>query len=147
MRTFIAISTVAAVVLLAHPAFAQDLPLGVWTGFGVRLAGNNQNRQPARLEIKKVPDPHVAWRGGSGELIAATFQIQNQNNQFELSSMALAEDRLTFSFTHPDQQETVSCVLIRDPKEGTYVGDCLSRRITLTPPKPAADSKPTAPAK
>ena len=48
---------------------AEDVPLGNWTGFAVRLNNNNnQNRQPRVLVVKKVPDPHVAWRGGSGPL-------------------------------------------------------------------------------
>ena len=129
---------------LPHPSFAEDMPLGVWTGFGIRVNGNNQNRQPFRLEIKKVVDPYVAWRGGSGELIAATLS-QNQN-QFELNAIALGDGRLTFSFTHPDRQESATCVLTREPKEGAYVGDCLERRMTLTPPAAApakpADTKP-----
>ena len=135
MRTLIVATTLTAVVALAQPSFAEDMALGVWTGFGVRFNGNNQNRQPFRLEIKKVPDPYVAWRGGSGELISATVQVQN--NQFDLSAIALGDGRLTFSFTHPDLAETVNCVLTREPKEGAYVGDCMERRVTLTPPAPA----------
>ena len=145
MRIPIVATIITVVLALPHPSFAEDVPLGVWTGFGIRLNGNNQNRQPFRLEIKKVPDRYVAWRGGSGELISATLG-QNQNNQFDLSAIALGDGRLTFSFTHPDRQETVTCVLTREPKEGAYVGDCLERRMTLTPPAPApakpADTKP-----
>jgi hypothetical protein len=88
-----------------------------------------------------VSDPHVTWRGGSGELISAVFQLQNANNRFELGSISLTADALSFSFSHPDRQEPVSCMLRLQPKEGTYVGECLNRRITLMPPPPPAPAK------
>jgi hypothetical protein len=139
MKTLAAVAILA--VLSVRPAWADDLPLGDWTGYGLALFGNNANRQPASLSIKRVSDPHVTWRGGSGELISAVFQLQNVNNRFELGSISLTADALSFSFSHPDRQEPVSCMLRLQPKEGTYVGECLNRRITLMPPPPPAPAK------
>jgi hypothetical protein len=148
MKIFAVVAIMAVLTAPARPAWADDLPLGDWTGFGLNLFGNNANRQPASLAIKKVPDPHVLWRGGSGELTSAVFQVQNVNNRFELGSISLTADALSFSFSHPDRQEPVSCMLRLQPKEGTYVGECLGRRITLMPPSPAppkpAEAKPAA---
>ena len=147
MRTLYTIGIAALVVASGRLIAADDLPLGTWSGFAIRLNGNNQNRQPASLVIKKVPDQHVTWRGGTGELISAVFTVQNQSNQREVSGLALADGRLSFSVTQPDQDETVNCVLTLQPKENTYIGDCMARRITLTPPAPEpikpADAKPS----
>lgn len=148
MRTLYAIAVVALVVASGQPIAADEVPLGTWSGFAVRLNGNNQNRQPASLVIKKIPDQHVIWRGGTGELTSAVFTVQNQNNQREVSGISLADGRLTFSITQPDQDETASCVLVLEPKDNVYVGECLARRVTLTPPAPPpvkpADAKPDA---
>ena len=147
----IATATITLLAALASPASAQDLPIGTWNGFSVPLAGNNQNRQPFRVIIQKVPDPYVAWRGGSGELLSAVLQVgNNQNNARELSRMSLSDGRLTFSYLDPEQGESQTCVLTLQPKEGTYVGDCVNRRATLNPPAPptpAAGAKPADPAK
>ena len=147
MRTLYTIGIAVLFVAFGRPVAAEEVPLGTWSGFALRLNGNNQNRQPASLVIKKVPDQHVIWRGGTGELISAVFTVQNQNNQREVSSIALTDGRLSFSVTQPDQDETVNCVLTLQPKDNTYVGECMARRITLTPPAPApvkpADDKPS----
>jgi hypothetical protein len=137
MRVFTAVTTVM-LVGAATATWADDVPLGTWNGFGVALSGNNTNRQPASLVVRKGPDPHVLWRGGTGELITAVFQVQNQNNQREIGNITLADGRLTFSFSDPNQGSTQTCTLLLQPKEGAYVGDCLNRRVTLTPPAPAA---------
>lgn len=143
MRTVHCIGIVAIVMVFAQSSAADEMPLGTWSGFAVRLDGNNQNRQPASLVVKKVPDRSVIWRGGTGELTSAVFFVQNQNNQREVSGIALADGRLTFSITQSDQDETVNCVLTLQPKDNVYVGDCLARRITLAPPVAApADAKP-----
>ena len=74
----------------------------------------------------------------------AVRQNANQNNQREVSDASLADGRLTFSFLPPDADDTATCVFTLQPKENTYVGDCVNRRITLTPPAPArpTDAKP-----
>ena len=132
-------TAVAIVMLIGAPTatWADDIPLGTWSGFGMPLNGN-PNRQAASLVVRKGPDPHLVWRGGTGELITAVFQVQNQNNQREVGSITLSDGRLTFSFSDPNQGDTQTCALTLQPREGTYVGDCLNRRITLTPPAPAA---------
>ena len=143
MKTVAAFALVVLLGTLTQPAWADDLMPGTWTGFAVRQNAN-QNRQPVQLIVKKVPDPYVAWRGGSGELLSVVFQIANQNNQREVSDASLADGRLTFSFLPPDADDTATCVFTLQPKENTYVGDCVNRRITLTPPAPArpTDAKP-----
>jgi hypothetical protein len=149
MKILTTVVLVACVGVLARTAWAEDLPLGTWTGTALRMRGDNPNRQPVQLIVKKAPDPHVLWRGGSGELISVVFQLGNANNQREVGQIALAAGRLTFSFTQPDTGDLVNCVLALEVKENAYVGDCgagLDRRITLVPPPPAvakpADAKP-----
>src|SRR5688572_26016454 len=131
--------------VLPQSAAAQAVPLGNWSGFAVRLNSNNQNRQPRILVVKKVPDPHAAWRGGSGELVTISYGA-NQNNLNEIAAIALSDGRLTFSFTG-ESQTTVTCVLLYQQKDNNYVGDCAGEgreeRVTLNPPPPAA-TKPAA---
>lgn len=143
--------TVTVLVLVAlfagavpESVAAEDVPLGNWTGFAVRLNNNNQNRQPRVLVVKKVPDPHVAWRGGSGELVTIGFGA-NQNNLNEVNSIALSDGRLTFTFA--GEERPVTCVLLFQQKDNNYLGDCIGEnrewRVTLNPPPPAAP-KPAA---
>lgn len=153
MRIFVTVAVASVLGVFVQPVLADELPLGTWNGFGVRVNGAaNQNRQAAALIVKRVPDPHVLWRGGSGELTSVVFQIGNANNpngQREASSVSFGDGRLVFGFANADTGDTVTCALTRDAKEGTYVGDCLGgydRRLTLTPPPPAppkpAEQKP-----
>lgn len=140
MRICTALVIVAALAgALPQAALADEVPLGNWTGF--RQNPNNNNRQPRQLTVRKVPDPHVAWRGGSGELMSVSFG-QNQNNMNEVNAISLSDGRLTFSFSSEDQID-VRCVLLHQPKENTYVGTCTgnSGPVTLSPPAPA---KPAA---
>ena len=147
MRICDALVIVAAIAgALPASALADEVPLGNWNGFAIRLNRENNNRPPRILVVKKVPDPHVAWRGGSGELTTVSFG-QNQNNLRELSAISLSNGRLTFSYQNPDTQSAVTCVLLYQPKENHYVGDCIGDgdwRVTLNPPPPAA-AKPAAP--
>lgn len=136
------VSTLIVAAALAaafpHEARADELPLGNWNGFAVRLNTGNQNRQPRVLVVRKVADPHVAWRGGSGELLSVSFG-QNQNNMNEVSAIALADGRLTF--TVPVGDQVLTCMLVHQPKENAYVGDCSGAndfRVTLNPPPPPA---------
>ena len=140
MRT-LTVLAICALVDGVRPAWADDVPLGTWPGFAIRTTGNNQNRQMAQLIVKKVPDPHILWRGGSAELTSVVFVLQNQ--QREVGSISLANGRLTFSFTTTEGEDT-TCALTLDPKEGAYVGECMARRLTLMPPPPAkpGDAKP-----
>lgn len=136
---------IAATLAVAFPgdARADDLPLGNWSGFAVRLNTANINRQPRVLAVRKVADPHVAWRGGSGELLSVSFG-QNQNNMNEVSAITLADGRLAFSVPAGDQ--VLSCLLLFQPKDNAYVGDCSGAndfRVTLNPPPPPA-AKPAA---
>lgn len=149
MRITCAIILGAAVAsAFPQPVRADEIPLGNWTGFAVRMNSENQNRQPRTLVVRKVPDPHVAWRGGGGELTSISFG-QNQNNLAEVSAIALSNGRLTFSY-NTESQNVVTCALVHQPKDNNYVGDCLGDgrdwRVTLNPPPPAAakpaDAKP-----
>ena len=123
-----------------RPAAADEVPLGNWNGFAIRLNANNQNRQPRVLVVKKVPDPHVAWRGGSGELVTIGFG-NNQNTLRGVNSIALSDGRLTFAFGGGDER-FVTCALVFQQKDNNYVGDCVGDerawRVTLNPPPPAA---------
>ena len=136
--------TVLVAGAVPRPASADDIALGNWTGFAVRLNNNNANRQPRVLVVKKVPDPHVAWRGGNGELLTIGFG-QNQNNLADVNTISLIDGRLTFSVTGDEQP--INCVLIFQQKDNNYLGDCIGDnrewRVTLNPPPPAAP-KPTA---
>ena len=154
MRIFTTLAATVFIGAFSRPALAEDLPVGNWTGFAVRMNANgNQNRQPVALAVRKAPDPHVAWRGGSGELTSLVFgnPANNAANAWEVSGVAFGDGRLTFTFTAPDPGERTDCALLLQPKEGTYVGDCLGggydRRVTLTPPapQPAADAVKPAP--
>jgi len=146
MRTFTTAAFLLAVIASSpQPAAADDLLIGNWTGFARRLDGNNQNRPPRTLIVRKVADPHVVWRGGSGELTSVSFG-PNQNNMAEVSSIALQNGRLTFSYTNPNTDAFATCDLRLEPKDGTYVGNCVGDgewRVTLTPPAPAP-AKPGA---
>jgi hypothetical protein len=133
---------------IAQPVSADDLPLGNWTGSARRLDGNNQNRPARILVVKKVADPHVLWRGGSGEMTSVSFGA-NQNTMAEVSSITLNDGRLIFTYTQSNLDSVAKCELVLQPKEGTYVGDCTGDgnwRVTLTPPAPApakpAEAKP-----
>src|SRR5688572_29000517 len=140
-RAFILTALIAGA--MPRPASADDIALGNWSGFAVRLNSNNQNRQPRVLVVKKVPDPHVAWRGGSGELLTVAFG-QNQNNLADVHTIALNDGRLTFSVT--GEEQPINCVLIFQPKDNNYLGECIGDRqwrVTLNPPPPAA-AKPAA---
>ena len=142
---------IAAAIVAAFPADARadDIPLGNWNGFAIRLNTGNQNRQPRVLVVRKVADPHVAWRGGSGELLSVSFG-QNQNNMNEVSAITFADGRMTFSV--PVNDQVLTCMLLHQPKDNTYVGDCSGAndfRVTLNPPpppapKPAADAPAAA---
>ena len=131
---------IAAAIVAAFPADARadDIPLGNWNGFAIRLNTGNQNRQPRVLVVRKVADPHVAWRGGSGELLSVSFG-QNQNNMNEVSAITFADGRMTFSV--PVNDQVLTCMLLHQPKDNTYVGDCSGAndfRVTLNPPPPPA---------
>jgi len=140
-RAFILTALIAGA--MHRPASADDIALGNWSGFAVRLNSNNQNRQPRVLVVKKGPDPHVAWRGGSGELLTVAFG-QNQNNLADVHTIALNDGHLTFSVT--GEEQPINCVLIFQPKDNNYLGECIGDRqwrVTLNPPPPAA-AKPAA---
>src|SRR5687767_14804725 len=141
------VSTLIVAAALAaafpHEARADELPLGNWNGFAVRSNTGNQNRQPRVLVVRKVADPHVAWRGGSGELLTVAFG-QNQNNLADVNTISLIDGRLTFSVT--GEEQPINCVLIFQPKDNNYLGECVGDRqwrVTLNPPPPAA-AKPAA---
>ena len=139
----------AALIAGAAPqsAAGQELLFGNWNGTAMRLDNNNQNRQPRVLVVKKVPDPHAAWRGGSGELVTVGFGA-NQNGLADVTAIALSEGRLTFSYV--DGERPVTCVLLFQQKDNNYMGDCNGGdrlwRVTLNPPPPPAakpaDTKP-----
>ena len=149
---FISVLIVTAAVAGAFPQSlrADEVPLGNWNGFAVRLNANNQNRPTRVLIVRKVADPHVAWRGGSGELTSVSFG-PNQNNLAEVTAISLTDGRLTFSYTSTETQSVVTCALVHQPKENNFVGDCVGDgrdwRVTLNPPPPAtakpAGAKPT----
>ena len=133
---------ILAVVLAgsASPALAQELSVGTWTGTIRAMSGpmRNANTRPVSIVVKKIPDPHWRWRT-SGDLLVATFIVPG--NSYELSGLVLKNDKLSYSFASPTNDEPVRCVLSRQP-EGGFEGDCaggdFNRRITLNPP---ADSK------
>lgn len=142
----------AALIAGAAPqsAAGQELPLGNWNGTAMRLDNNNQNRQPRVLVVKKGPDPHAAWRGGSGELVTVGFG-GNQNNLADVTAIALSDGRLTFSYR--DGEFAVACALLYQQKDNNYLGDCTREdgrpwRVTLNPPAPPAakpaETKPAA---
>ena len=136
---------IAAAIVAVFPgdARADEIPLGNWNGFAIRLNTGNMNRQPRVLVVRRVADPHVAWRGGSGELLSVSFG-QNQNNMNEVSAITFADGRMTFSV--PVNDQVLTCMLRHQPKDNTYVGDCSGAndfRVTLNPPPPPAQ-KPAA---
>ncbi len=117
----------------------------VWSG-SVRNAPNpqnpnaNPNVRPATVAIRKIPDPHWRWRGGSKDLPMRVFNLQNQ--PIPVNSFALDNDQLTFEYTRTPQEDQVKCSLARQT-DGQFAGVCrasgnFSLLITLTPPKEGA---------
>lgn len=139
-RAFV-LATLVAASAVALRAQQLPLPVGTWPGTvrNLSAAQRNQQARPAALTVAKVKDPHVRWRGGSGEMTTVNLRLQQQT--FEVGAFEFTDSRLVLSFTHPEFGEMVTCTLLKQ-KDSSYEGDCLgpfSRRVMLTPPPPAAE--------
>jgi len=140
MRSLLRGTVIAAAILwcFCPPAAAQDLAVGTWTGTMRNAPPRNPQPRPAGLIVKKGLDPHWRWRGGAKELLGVTFRWQQATA--EASNVLFAEGRLSYSFTPPEQDGTVTCDLKRQT-DGSYGGECKGadwgvRLISLSPPEP-----------
>lgn len=115
----------------------QQLQEGTWSGTMLRTNPKGVPGQPrsVSLEVKKIPDPHLRWRPGKGEVLNVTH-ITPQG-RFSVSDLHLEKGSLSFSYR---QESSVTCRLDRKP-DGAYEGECIGEgatrawRLTLTPPK------------
>jgi len=145
MMTRLAHSLVAASLAASCTAIVRaqetQLPVGTWSGTVRNLAAapRNQPARPASLTVARVKDPHVLWRGGTGEILTVNLRLQQQT--YEVGAVELTESRLVLSFTETEFGQPVTCALLKQ-KDGSYEGDCaggMSRRVMLTPPPPAPE--------
>jgi hypothetical protein len=132
---------------LTAPASGQDMAVGTWSGTARRE--DRPATRPASLEIKRVPDPHWRWRGGSGEILGITFVVSGQSNDVDV--MSLEAGTLSFSFTDPRGPGTRTHCTLKAQPDGSYEGRCSGTRgnftlLTLRPPDPSdqAGKKPPA---
>jgi hypothetical protein len=133
---------VAMVGLLAAAAgaAAQDMREGTWTGTHQRTDGNNRAVQKINVDVKKVPDPHWAWRPTATEVWSVTFNGPPVGRA-QVANFKLEAATLTFSYMRQDL--TYECKLQQQPGDA-FVGRCVSDgtqqafRITLNPPAPIA---------
>ena len=123
-------------LLSAAGASAQEMKEGTWTGTHQRTDGNNRPVQKVTVEVKKVPDPHWAWRPTATEVWSVTFngppvgRAQVGNFRFEAGTM---------TFYYMRQDLLYECKLQQQPSDA-FIGGCASDatnqafRITLNPP-------------
>jgi hypothetical protein len=120
---------------------AQELAEGTWGGTMTRQNANNPRPQRLKfaLEIKKMSDPHWAWRPGSGD----TWNIAVIHQQGRSQAIGLELKGEVLSFSYRLQDTTMACELTRQADgafEGTCVsdGDARTFRLSLTPAKAPA---------
>ena len=136
-----AIVLALALVSGAALTLARQEPVqeGTWIGTRIRANRNTQQTQRISLEIKKVPDPHSAWRPAGATILSVTLVIPKV--RLQVSDFRLEQDRLSFTY----REETPSRCQLTRQADGSYEGDCVGDgetrgafRITLTPPKSAS---------
>jgi len=114
----------------------QALQEGTWSGTWVRVdRNNNPQGQGVSLEVKKVPDPHWRWRPAGGELLTATFVVQQGRSQ--VSALRSENGTLSYSFRRPVDDQPTECRLALRT-DGTYEGECIGPQrfhVSLTPPE------------
>lgn len=135
-------SLLATLVVLVSPLMllGQDLSEGTWGGTLSRLNANNPRpqRQKFALEFKKAPDPHWAWRPGTGEVWNVT--VISQQGRSQAMGFRIEGESLSFSYRRQDTIQT--CELTRQP-DASFEGHCIgdgdpaSYRLSLIPAKSA----------
>lgn len=136
-RAAVLLSLVIALAWFFSAALqGQELQEGTWSGTQLRLGARNPGQpRNVSIEVKKIPDPHLRWRPGKGEVWNVTH-ITPQG-RFSVSDLHLEKESLSFSYR---QESLVTCRLDRKP-DGAYEGECIAEgdarktRLTLTPPK------------
>lgn len=127
-------------LLSAVAVSAQDLKEGTWTGGHQRTDGNNRQLQKITVDVKKVPDPHSAWRPTAVEVWSVTF-IGPPVGRTAVGDFRIEAGTMKFYYMRQDLR--YECTLQQQPSDA-FSGRCdsddsnQSYRITLNPPAPAA---------
>ncbi len=127
-------------LLSAVAASAQDMKEGTWTGVHQRTDGNNRQVQKITVDLKKVPDPHWAWRPSAAEVWSVTFSGPPVGRA-QVGSFRVEAGTMTFNYMRQDL--LYECKLQQQPSDA-FIGRCASEgtdqafRITLNPPVAAA---------
>ena len=138
MKPILTFTLVCVASIALH---SQDLQEGTWSGSMVRVGGNNPRPQVQKIsiEVKKVSDPHWAWRPGGGDVWTVMF-VGGPNQGVRAQVTDLHVDNQSIAFSYKRQDLRTICRLNRQP-DGNYEGECTGEddpvrfRMTLLPPK------------
>lgn len=140
MKRFVVVLVTALSLLSSAGASAQEMQEGTWTGSHQRTDGNNRQIQKVTVEVKKVPDPHWAWRPTAAEVWSVTFNGPPVGRA-QVGNFRLEAGTMTFYYMRQDLQ--YECTLQQQPSDA-FTGRCASDgtgqvfRITLSPPAATA---------
>jgi len=135
MKRF-AVVFVTALILSPAGASAQEKKEGTWTGTHQRTDGQNRPVQKVTVDVKKVPDPHWAWRPTAAEVWSVTFNGPPVGRA-QVGNFRLEAGTMTFYYMRQDL--LYECTLRQQPSDA-FSGRCdsdgsnQSFRITLNPP-------------
>lgn len=127
-------------LLSAAGASAQEMKEGTWTGTHQRTDGNNRPVQKITVDVKKVSDPHWAWRPTAVDVWSVTFSGPPVGRA-QVGDFRVDAGTMTFSYMRQDL--VYDCKLQQQPSDA-FTGRCASDgsnqafRITLNPPVPTA---------